>query len=177
MPNFLIENEQDGRVCGLDEVGRGPLAGPVVAACVFIPEDKRTLDFVADIKDSKKITFPKLEMLYELITEHFEYGVAEISPAEIDEINILQASLKAMSKAFDNMASLRATAKQSMDCRVGLCPPRNDVVFLSRTRHLVCAGRPCSVHTICKGRFGQSQRRGRSMSPESSSGCPHTSAI
>ncbi len=103
-PDFTLENTHNGTVCGLDEVGRGPLAGPVVAACVYIPEEKRCLDFVPDIRDSKKLSKPKLERLFELISEHFTFGIAEISPQEIDEINILQASLKAMENAYSQLS-------------------------------------------------------------------------
>ena len=104
MPVFSIENQYDGIICGLDEVGRGPLAGPVVAACVIIPKEKRMLDFVAGIQDSKKLSAKKRDALYDKITEHFPYAIAEITPQEIDNINILQASLKAMKVAHDKMA-------------------------------------------------------------------------
>ena len=103
MPDFEFEKQYSGPVFGLDEVGRGPLAGPVVAACVYIPEECYTLHFIGEIKDSKKLSEKKLESLYALITEHCEWQVAELSPREIDKINILQASLKAMSMALSNM--------------------------------------------------------------------------
>ena len=103
MPDFELENMHDGPVFGLDEVGRGPLAGPVTAACVYIPQEAYTLPFISEIKDSKKLSDSKLERLYALITEHFEWRVAEVSPADIDEINILQASLKAMALALEKM--------------------------------------------------------------------------
>ena len=96
MPDFELERLYDGAVIGLDEVGRGPLAGPVVAAGVFIPEDSYALPFIAEITDSKKLSKTKLKALYTLIDEHFVWCASEVSPAEIDEINILQASLKAM---------------------------------------------------------------------------------
>ena len=103
MADFSIENELSAPVCGIDEVGRGPLAGPVVAACVHIPDNVRPLPFITEIKDSKKLSWAKLEKLYHLIIEHCFYGVAEISPQEIDRINILQASLKAMENAYSAM--------------------------------------------------------------------------
>jgi len=106
MADFSLEDEHDGVVCGLDEVGRGPLAGPVVAACVVIPKDKRTLEFIADITDSKKLSAVKREILYDQITMHFPHSIAEISPDEIDEINILQASLLAMTKAHDDVGNI-----------------------------------------------------------------------
>ena len=103
MPDFELEDMHDGPVFGLDEVGRGPLAGPVVAACVYIPPEARTLSFISELKDSKKIAKPKLETLYTLITQHCEWTVAEVSVVEIDEINILQASLKAMRLSLETM--------------------------------------------------------------------------
>lgn len=104
MPDFLLEDDYDGFVCGLDEVGRGPLAGPVVAGCVYIPLEKRSLPFIAEIKDSKKLSEKKRDYLALEISRHFIWGVAECSPAEIDELNILRASLKAMERAFAAMA-------------------------------------------------------------------------
>ncbi len=101
--DFSLEDQYDGLVCGLDEVGRGPLAGPVVAACVVIPKELRTLDFIAHIKDSKKVAPKKRAMLYEAITTHFPHAICALSPREIDEHNILQASLLAMTKAHDEV--------------------------------------------------------------------------
>lgn len=103
MPDFSIEDQYDGIVCGLDEVGRGPLAGPVVAAAVIIPPEKRDLEFVKSLNDSKKISEKKRDMLYEEITAHCPHVITEISPREIDELNILQASLKAMKDAHDQL--------------------------------------------------------------------------
>jgi ribonuclease HII len=110
MPDFELEDMHDGPVFGLDEVGRGPLAGPVVAACVYIPQHARKLAFISELKDSKKISKPKLEVLYGLITQHCEWQVAEISSAEVDEINVLQASLKGMCIACNSMATEPAFA-------------------------------------------------------------------
>ena len=99
-PSFELENNIDGPVCGLDEVGRGPLAGPVTAACVYIPKHAYALPFIPEIRDSKKLSKPKLEYLYDAITTHFDWAVAEKTPQEIDEMNILQASLSAMADAM-----------------------------------------------------------------------------
>ncbi len=103
MVSFLIEDQLEGSICGIDEVGRGPLAGPVVAACVIIPRELRHLQFISNIKDSKKLAPTKREELFREITAHFPYSIAEISAGEIDEINILQASLKAMKNAFETI--------------------------------------------------------------------------
>ncbi len=110
MPDFSLEQQHDGPVFGLDEVGRGPLAGPVTAACVYIPKAARSLPFISEITDSKKLSETKLERLYGLITTHFEWRVVDVSPAEIDEINILQASLKAMGLALEGMETWPAHA-------------------------------------------------------------------
>lgn len=101
MPDFSLEQSIAGKVCGLDEVGRGPLAGPVVAACVYVPEECYGLPFIAEIEDSKKLSKKKLTELYDLIAEHFTFSIQETSPEKIDEINILQASLAAMSQSLE----------------------------------------------------------------------------
>jgi len=102
-PSFEYEDRFSGMVCGIDEVGRGPLAGPVVAAAVIVPEDIKQHGFVRDITDSKKLTKKKREMLYPSIYEHCHVGLGEASVEEIDEINILQASLLAMSRAYRSL--------------------------------------------------------------------------
>lgn len=104
-PDFSLEDQVDGIVCGLDEAGRGPLAGPVVAACVYIPHEVRSESFWAQVNDSKKLTGKKRDELYDLIIAHTHYGIAESSVEEIDDINILQASLLAMSRSLDTMSS------------------------------------------------------------------------
>ena len=106
IPDFSLEDQYDGIVCGTDEVGRGPLAGPVVAACVVIPQHLRSLPFVKEIKDSKKLSHTKRCKLFEAITEHFPYAISEISPAKIDEINILQASLLAMKTSCEEIGEI-----------------------------------------------------------------------
>lgn len=84
-------------VCGVDEAGRGPLAGPVCAAAVILP---RGLD-IPGLNDSKKLTAKRREALYDIITEQaLAYGIAFASELEIDEINILQATFLAMERAM-----------------------------------------------------------------------------
>ena len=85
-------------IAGVDEVGRGPLNGPVVAACCII-NDKLDL---TGITDSKKISEAKREKLYEYLINNTIYGVGEASPEEIDELNILEATKLAMKRAVDN---------------------------------------------------------------------------
>jgi len=103
MPDFSIEDSFTPNVCGLDEVGRGPLAGPVVAACVVIPPDIRALPFIAKIKDSKKLSKPKLVELYKAITAHCPYRLHAASVEDIDGLNILHASMMAMAEAIRAM--------------------------------------------------------------------------
>lgn len=86
-------------ICGIDEVGRGPLAGPVMAAAVILPD---TLpDFFKTVTDSKKLTTAKREALFQPILDCCQVGLGEASVEEIDQINILQATFLAMQRAFD----------------------------------------------------------------------------
>ena len=87
-------------VCGIDEAGRGPLAGPVVVASVMLPKDS----MIEGVNDSKKISESKREKLYDVILqEAISYGVGIIYQDEIDEINILQATKKGLHEAVSNM--------------------------------------------------------------------------
>lgn len=86
-------------ICGIDEVGRGPYAGPVVAAAVILPKDCKILY----ANDSKKLSEKKREQLYEQIMEQaISVGIGMSSPEEIDELNILNATYKAMQRAVRN---------------------------------------------------------------------------
>jgi ribonuclease HII len=85
-----------GPVAGVDEAGRGPLAGPVVAAAVIL--DPRNIP--PGLDDSKKLSEAKREALYDLITQHAQVGIASVPPNIIDAINIRQASLRAMTLAL-----------------------------------------------------------------------------
>lgn len=94
------EYEAYGYVCGIDEVGRGPLAGPVVAGAVILPKDCDILY----INDSKKLSEKKREELYDIIMEKaIACAVGYNSPERIDEINILQATYEAMREAINNL--------------------------------------------------------------------------
>ncbi len=94
------EYEHLGFVCGIDEVGRGPLAGPVVAGAVILPADCDILY----INDSKKLSEKKREELYDIIAEKaVAWAVGYASCERIDEINILQATYEAMRQAISNL--------------------------------------------------------------------------
>lgn len=87
-------------VAGIDEVGRGPLAGNVVTACVVMPPDP----LILWIDDSKKLSESRREKVYQEIVDHALYiGIGQIGPEEIDEINILQATRKAMRMAAEQV--------------------------------------------------------------------------
>ena len=102
MPTFEYEEKHYAEgftaICGLDEAGRGPLCGPVVAAAVILPLGLE----IEGLNDSKKLTEKKREALFDIIKEKaLAYAIAEASPAEIDEINILNASMLAMRRALE----------------------------------------------------------------------------
>ena len=86
--------------CGIDEAGRGPLAGPVVAAAVIMPRDGK----IPYVNDSKQVSEKKREQLYEqILKEAVSYGVGIVDAKRIDEINILQATYEAMRMAISNL--------------------------------------------------------------------------
>lgn len=102
MSLYQFEQEQYQKgyrwICGLDEAGRGPLAGPVFAAAVILPRDLE----IPGLNDSKKLTEKRREALYdEIVEKAVAYGIAAASHDEIDQINILNASMLAMERAFN----------------------------------------------------------------------------
>ncbi len=101
---WLFEKEMNENgytlVCGIDEAGRGPLAGPVYAACVILPKDC----VINGINDSKKLSEKKREMLFDEITQKaLAYNIASVDEKIIDEINILNATHLAMNNALEGM--------------------------------------------------------------------------
>ena len=100
---YEYQYEIYGNVCGIDEVGRGPLAGPVVAGAVILPKDCDILY----INDSKQLTEKKREELYQIIMEKaITTGIGYATPERIDEINILQATYEAMREAITKLQEL-----------------------------------------------------------------------
>ena len=94
------ENKADVFLCGLDEAGRGPLAGPVVASAVILPDDFPQ----AILNDSKKLSAKKRGFAEKIIKEKACWGIGIVSHTLIDEINILEASLLAMKKAYEALS-------------------------------------------------------------------------
>ncbi len=108
MPDFSFEDECNGVVCGIDEAGRGPWVGPVVAGAVIIKDRNLSPDLLKYLNDSKKLSKSRREQLYALLREEEQQGkvligVGEASSEEIDEINILQATFLAMHRAVNNL--------------------------------------------------------------------------
>ncbi|WP_367364845.1 ribonuclease HII [Candidatus Tisiphia endosymbiont of Nedyus quadrimaculatus] len=97
---FKLEQKYSGLVAGVDEAGRGPLVGPVVAASVIIDQTK----IIHGIKDSKKLTKTMRELLYKQITQNYTWSVGIVHHDEIDIINILEATKKACTISIANLA-------------------------------------------------------------------------
>ena len=97
------ERKYEGRlIAGIDEAGRGPLAGPVVCACVIMPLEKDKI--IEGVNDSKKLSEKKREMLFEkILATAIAYSIIEIDVKTIDEINILNATKLGMKKALENI--------------------------------------------------------------------------
>ena len=110
MPDFSLESEHGGRVAGLDEAGRGPLAGPVTAAAVvFLGPPSAALARLLD--DSKKLTAPRRDAAFAALRDAardglLEHGIAAASVAEIGRLNILRASQLAMQRALARLPAL-----------------------------------------------------------------------
>lgn len=100
MHEFEREYASYGYICGIDEAGRGPLAGPVVAGAVILPKD----DDILYLNDSKQLSAAKRDELFDIIKEKaLSYGIGIVSHDRIDEINILQATYEAMRSAINQL--------------------------------------------------------------------------
>lgn len=136
MPDFKFEDKLGPMVAGIDEAGRGPWAGPVVAgAVIFLNRDVDTA-LLEGLDDSKKLTSKKREYLYGLLFEEqkkgkLAIGIGEASCREIDEMNILQATFLAMRRAYDALGTNPKAALID-----GNQKPKNF---------------PCPVQTVIKG--------------------------
>lgn len=99
-PTFEIEQKfPHSIVCGIDEAGRGPIAGPVVAACAIVSPS----NYPEEINDSKKLSKTKRRKIFIQLKEQIKFGIGIIDEAKIDEINILQATKLAMFEAYKNL--------------------------------------------------------------------------
>ncbi len=141
-------------VCGIDEVGRGPLCGPVTSACVHIPAENLDNPLWQEITDSKKISAIKREKLFEPIKELCFFGIAEASAQEIDQLNIHHATLLAMKRAYQNLLSFRRSEAiggilSFDDYLISLGFARDDVTALIDGKF--APDIPCSTQTVIKG--------------------------
>ncbi len=129
MPGFEYEEKRYAEgytaVCGCDEAGRGPLCGPVVAAAVILPFG----EIIEGLNDSKKLSEKKREALFDIIKEKaVAYCIAEASAEEIDEINILNASMLAMRRAVEGLSVKADFALIDGNCSRGFNIPTETVV-------------------------------------------------
>ncbi len=112
-------------ICGVDEAGRGPLAGPVYAAAVILPRDA----VIEGLNDSKKLTEKKREALFDVITERaLTYGIASASVEEIEKLNILNATFLAMNRAIDKLDPIPELALIDGNRSTGIAMPSRCVV-------------------------------------------------
>jgi len=132
-PDFSLERTLDGLVCGLDEAGRGPLAGPVVAGAAILDAAHLSPDLSVGLDDSKVLSAGKREDLFTKMEEDpaVRIGVGIVSAIDIDRLNVRQASLLAMQRAFDSL---------------GHPPPAVALVDGRDTPAL-----PCPAHAVIKG--------------------------
>ena len=112
-------------ICGVDEAGRGPLAGPVYAAAVILPRDA----VIEGLNDSKKLTEKKRDALFDVITERaLTYGIASASVEEIEKLNILNATFLAMNRAIDKLDPIPELALIDGNRSTGIAMPSRCVV-------------------------------------------------
>ena len=140
MPDFELENSIDGVVAGIDEAGRGPWAGPVVAGAVAFLDRNLAEELLNGLDDSKKLSAKKREKLYEKLFEEEKkgkvvIGIGEASSREIDEINILQATFLAMRRAAEALK-----IRPEFALIDGNQTPKN---FLCKTRTVVKGDSKC----------------------------------
>lgn len=108
MPSFEYEEKLWAKskiVAGVDEVGRGCLAGPVVSAAVIIDQKSSSLEFIKELNDSKRLSKIKRNELEKLISDNFEFNYSFVDNNKIDEINILQASILSMDESIQKLKS------------------------------------------------------------------------
>ncbi len=119
--NKLYQNEQINFICGIDEAGRGPLAGPVVVGAVIMPQNS----FIEGVNDSKKVAEKKREKIYEqIIEEAISYSVGIVDQRKIDEINILNATKLGLKIAVEGLKT------------------RPDVILVDALNHIDTCGIP-----------------------------------
>jgi ribonuclease HII len=139
MPNWLFEENAKqlgyNTIAGVDEAGRGPLAGPVVAAAVVLPANFPT----SALDDSKKLTAKKRELLFSQIQEWSHYGIGIAEPAEIEELNILGATFLAMRRALRALKNVDYVLVDGKIPIRGLSLPQKAIVGGDGASHSIAA--------------------------------------
>ena len=136
MPDLSLEYELGGVVVGIDEVGRGPLAGPVIAAAVILDVKRMPPRLLEKLDDSKALSAKLRRELESLLTDCALIGLGRAEVAEIDQINILKATMQAMSRAYDALgkradwALVDGNRPPKLSCRVRTVV-RGDSISLS----------------------------------------------
>lgn len=134
MPDYAYEQQahKDGFqiVCGIDEAGRGPWAGPVTAAAVIIDMEQISPELLKKLDDSKKLTAPRREQIYATLLSQVDYGIGTATVDEIDQLNILQATFLAMRRAVEALSA------------------DPDMALIDGNK---CPGLPCAEQAIIKG--------------------------
>ena len=120
-----FKNENVKVICGVDEAGRGPLAGPVVAAACILPDGL----IIEGLDDSKKLTEKKIDKIFDIIIEKaLDYSVASATVEEIEEINILNAAMLAMNRAIEGLSTKPDLALIDGNTSRGFSVPTKTVV-------------------------------------------------
>ncbi len=136
MPDFEHESALGGVVAGIDEAGRGPLAGPVVAAAVVLERRGLPVALLDTLDDSKRLGRAQREALFDLVQHHGRVGVGVASVAEIDRVNVLRATFLAMSRAYEGLgaavdcALVDGNQKPPLPCRTH-CLVNGDALSVS----------------------------------------------
>ena len=135
MPDFSYE-EKLGICAGIDEAGRGPLAGVVIAAAVILPADLVEQGKLEGLNDSKKLTAKARQKFYEILCSQADCGIGEASVEEIETLNILQATLLAMKRAVEKLTQVpeHLLIDGNTDPKIGLpttCIVKGDGISLS----------------------------------------------
>jgi len=145
-PDLFFETEIGGIVCGIDEVGRGPLAGPVVACAVILPP-RLSRVLLEQVNDSKALSAKRRDALAPLIQAEACYGLGQASVEEIDQINILQATFLAMRRAVEALPQPPESALVDGNRAPVLpCPTRCLVKGDSRSLSIAAASILAKVH-------------------------------
>ena len=128
MPDFMLERRVGGPVAGIDEAGRGPWAGPVLAAAVILDPARLSRSLAARIDDSKRLTPARRQAVFAALQECAVIACAGASVEEIDRLNILQATLLAMQRAFAGLGLRADYALIDGNCAPALPCPTETVI-------------------------------------------------